>query len=207
MENFSQEEVDRMIQEAAMAAKQKRPTGVDLNTMKKPQPAEQNISSAAMAQKPVINQAQQEPKPSATIPNVQEPPVTDQMITEQDDVFEQNDTAGEIQDVFEQDNSIDESFDNTEFEQNDPVEDNFDSEIPDDGFAEPQSQNVSADPVVSRTTVANPVQSSSQINNDGLRSFLLEVIDELAQAKVQLAQVKIELEMEKLRSQAIGFFK
>lgn len=194
MENFSQEEVDRMIKEAALAAKQKKSAGIGLNPVKTAQPAVSDKPVTAQpAQKPPANPftetAQQEPDDSLDQFDVQ-----DQTDIDQADV--ENEQSDDVQDVFEQQDSIEEQEEDSVYD-----DENIEDKI------EPQDITATQNESFKRVSQPAAQQATANVNPAGLQKFILEVIAELSQTKFQLAQVQIELEMEKLRSQANGFFK
>lgn len=64
------------------------------------------------------------------------------------------------------------------------------------------SQNTASFPET-KTTVQ---QTALQINASDAQSFLIQTIELLGQTKKELAQISIELEIERLKNQARRFF-
>ncbi|HIE54554.1 MAG TPA: hypothetical protein EYP90_05140 [Chromatiaceae bacterium] len=71
----------------------------------------------------------------------------------------------------------------------------------------PLAENILTDTVETQTVRPIPQQQSVPMANaSDVQSFLIQTIEQLGQAKKELAQVNIELEIERLKNQARKFF-
>lgn len=219
MEGFSQEDVDRLIQEAAQSAKQK--SGVDMDfsnpspkqnakdAKAAPAASKKEAPAATPAKKEAEKPVQKKPEPVA----VEEPVVEEP----KDEVEKPQEAAQEVKsdepekpaEVAEDTPSATETpvVSNEPGEESlttpaeEPVEEILDTAEPEQP---PESSTPQLNDIQDVPVEENPVNT---INCEEVKSFILDTIQELARTKLELAKINIDLEIEQLKDKVNNLLK
>ncbi|MDX9702001.1 MAG: hypothetical protein RBU23_03045 [Candidatus Auribacterota bacterium] len=264
MDHFTQEDVDKMIQEAAQAAKQKKagvapapsadkkspddPVAQAMASMQKdsPKPAP-SVSPATASTTPdddpvaqaMASMQKDSPKsapsvsPATASTTPDDDPVAQAMASMQKDspkpapsvspatasTTPDDDPVAqamqELDDPTIPDDS-ESSFDNNPIDNEEPADEatGHDQSSPEPKASDvltpfeyiPEPETSSTDNPTSGLSTGDQGSMKTHINDRELQPFLLHVIEELAQTKIELAKMQVALEVEKLKNQANQFF-
>lgn len=241
---FTQEDVDRMIQEAASAAKEKSSESLEkINGTKDSADAKkaaQKQKAADETQKAAPKVAVTEPSPEDLADEILQDvsnPITDEVTDEElSEVIQNNAAQAQAADNAEElsDESVDDDIqDNHDiadqqtddieefeapaheeepeecFDAVTPVDDHVITESDHDMLSSPPDFDDAFDGYDEYPAQSIQTQSKSSAGHADvaqIEAFVMETIEELAQARIELARMKVELEIEKMRSKARGLF-
>ncbi|MCD6460973.1 hypothetical protein J7L67_09960 [bacterium] len=251
MEHFSQEDVDRMIQEAAQAAKNKKgspdgkiakPAGAKpvSNVSASPQqsvdPVEEVLASMnqAPADTKIPDPPSEEPKKPEQATSEDAKPKADEPVqepaAEQKPTEPEKSKADPVAEAMQQaapENPIEEKIaqkapnptetpaepkqvqvqEKTQAEEiAQPEPESKDTEMketqPDNG-----SQSIVPEPQTTQPSAADIEPSFTALSSEQIYTFVMALIKDLAEAKVELAKMQVDLEIEKLNNQVASLFK
>ena len=170
-----------------------------------PEPVTDAVPEAQAEQPEIPEQPKAEtPEPLVSEPepieNIDVDPVADQIIAEPPVSEKVEETVSEIPEPPQEEPLQKEP----EAIQPEPVTANIPTEEP------VQQQAQAAKPEPQQTTPAattNIDPAFAALSSEQIYTFVMEIIKDLSEAKVELAKMQVDLEMERLKNQALSFFK